>query len=191
MNLLPDKRGFRGIPVGVSSTTYAQRKNGGGGAAALSMRVAPSLANSKSIILVDTAGQSDLLAGMSAAALLAAAEDYWTDLANRHSTIMGGTDRTFHIVVSTVIPIGAIWGMTGAMEAQRLAYNDMLRAIDGLELIPGVFVHINDIASAQAWNPLNVAHYSDQIHPADGAQGVDLYAASLAAVIEPLLQESS
>lgn len=144
--------------VGISGTTYAQRNT---------TRVYRSFSTLQQFtepVLCDIGGQSDLLAGMSAAAILAAMEEY------HNAARAAGALWT---VCATVPPISAAWGATD--NAQRLALNDSIRQ-------SGYWQGVADIAAIpEAQDPLNPVYFSDGLHPTQAL--ADLWADLIEAAI--------
>lgn len=104
--------------------------------------------------MVDIGGSSDLLAGLSASAILGAMENY------HKAAKDAGATKT---VACTVTPIikGSTWGYTEEMESKRQELNLMI-------LNSSVFDEVADIAGiAQAQNPDNSTYFYDGLHPAE------------------------
>lgn len=130
--------------VGISSTTYAAR------AADQQNRSFNRFLGSKTPILIDIGGQSDLLASLTAAQILTAMETYHT------SAKLAGATKT---IACTIPGITAAWGFTGAMETQRLALNSSI-------LSSTVFDEVADLASVpEASDPNDTTYFSDGLHP--------------------------
>lgn len=129
------------------------------------------LGHGKRIVLVDSAGQSDLLNGSTGAQLWADAQAYWASAFTEQKKRLGPADKQFFVIVSTVIPIGPAWGWTGAMEAARVAYNNLLRDHDGARL-SGVAAMPALIASP--WAGFGNAAEFDGVNRLSGTQGVCL-----------------
>lgn len=126
----------------ISGTTYAQR------APTVVSRVDSLARNATRSILIDIGGTSDLLGGMSAAALLATVEAY------ADARRAAGYERVIEL---TVPPTSLI---SGGAETQRQAYNAALLANAN-----GKFDAVVDVAG----HPLlddssDVAYYSDALH---------------------------
>lgn len=139
-SLLP---GMAVFVVGLSGTTYATR------ATSVSSRVYPLLGLGPLTVIHDLGGPSDLLADLTAAQVLAASEGY-ADAARA-----AGAHR---ILTATVTPA---LNYSGAQNAQRVAYNALLRAnangkFDGIVDIDGI---------PQLANPNDAAQYLDGLHP--------------------------
>lgn len=146
------------LDVAVSGTTYAQRKNGGTYDAAT--RVDPYISGTDPTVLIDCAGQSDIIsvanggAGLSGPAVLAAAQSYFQERRT------AGVDL---VIACTVPPIsGAGWAVTGQEEVNRVTYNNLLNAAAGNGIIDGVA----DIAALpHAQDSTNTTYFSDGLHP--------------------------
>src|SRR5690606_17387894 len=141
-------------------TTYAQRTTNA------ATRVDPFVSNAARNVLIDIAGQSDLLNSLTAEQLLVAAESYAAD---RRAA---GFDR---IVVTTVPSMTDAWGWDANMEEQRVAYNDLL-------LNSTAFDAVADIASIpELADPSDTTYFSDGLHPTPA--GADLMAPVIAAAV--------
>lgn len=137
--------------VSVGGTTYAQRE------VTASARVDWRASRFTRAVLLDVGGQSDLLASMSAAAVLTDMETYAT---NRRAA---GFDI---VVTATVPPAGAAW-YTGPQNVQRLALNALIRA-------SSVFDAVADLAlRPELQDPTDTAYFeADELHPNAGGAAV-------------------
>jgi hypothetical protein len=146
------------LDVAVNGTTYAQRKNAG--AYPGSTRVDPYISGTDPTVLIDCAGQSDIISvangglGLTGPALLASATSYFQE---RRAA---GVDL---VIACTVPPIsGGGWAVTGQEEINRVTYNNLLNAAAGNGIIDGVA----DIAALpHAQDATNTTYFSDGLHP--------------------------
>lgn len=130
--------------TGVSGTTYATRVTDQQG------RSFSRFAGAKYPIMHDMGGPSDILASMTAAQVLTAMETYHT------AAKAAGAYKT---IASTMTPMTAAWSYTGAMETQRLALNEGIRAST-------VWDAVSDLASVpESADPANTTYYQDGLHP--------------------------
>ena len=130
--------------VALDGTSYAERW------VSFESRLAPVL-RPGGWVLVDVSGQSDLLDGLTARAL------YDEMLAYHRRALEAGAVAT---VVSTVPAVGPDWpGWTPAVEAERLALNEMLRGSTD-------FAAVADLAALpEASDGRDPRYYTHQIHP--------------------------
>ncbi len=150
--------------VAISGTTYATR------ATTAATRSYATFRNSIDPCLVDIGGQSDLLAGLTAAQILAAMEDYHAD-----ARAVGAT-RTLTCTVPSMT--AAPWNYTAAMETERLALNPLI-------LASTVFTTVADIAALpHAADPADTTYFSDGLHPTAvlAAEMADLIETRLASI---------
>lgn len=141
-----------GSNVGVSATTYAQR------APTAASRVDGLVGNSARTVLIDVAGQSDIYADMSAAAILAAAVAY------KDARLAAGADAYW---IATVPPAAGAFAFTAPEEAVRLAYNDLLR-------VSPEFTGVVDLAvRPELDDATDTTYFVDGLHPtAAGAAAI-------------------
>lgn len=144
--------------VGLSGTTYATR------ATTVTARTDQHVVNAETPVLVDVGGQSDLLADLTAAQLLTAAESY----ANGRRT--AGFDR----IIGCTVPHSTQF--SAGQNTQRLAYNPLL-------LASSAFDTVADLAAVPALQDAsNTTYYSDGLHFT--AAGAALAAAVIVAALE-------
>lgn len=130
--------------VGLPGTTYATRTTD------RASRSFSRFTNSAAPVLIDISGQSDLLAGLTAAQVLAAMEEY------HDAARAAGASRT---IACTVPSMTAAWGYTGPMETQRQALNPLI-------LASGAWDAVADLAAVpEAADPADVTYFSDGLHP--------------------------
>jgi hypothetical protein len=132
------------VAVAVDGTSYAQRNETFDARLAGVLRATPS-------VLVDIGGQSDLVAGLPAAAVYDAMVAY-----HRRARAAGAVLT----VASTVPAIGPPWrDLHPGVEQERLALNEMLRSsVD--------FDAVADLAALpEASDPLDGRYFTEQIHP--------------------------
>lgn len=150
--------------VGISATSYSTR------AGTVASRVDPLLKNAAVVVIVDAGGPTDLgVDSLTAAQTLAASEAY----ADARRSI----NPNVKLIELTVTP-GTTLYVEGTENAERLAYNDLLRAN-----VHGKFDRIADIAAIPGLADPAGVNYSDGLHPS--AAGCDL----MAALIAPLILE--
>jgi hypothetical protein len=150
--------------TGISGTTYAQR------AATVAARTDYHVRNAHTSVLTVISGQSDLLGGMSADSLLATAE------ADASARLAAGFDAVVGVTIPSMIEA---WEWTPDMEAERIAYNDLLMESD-------VFDVVADIASIpELADPADTTYFSDGLHPT--AAGADLMAPVVVEAINSVL----
>lgn len=185
LELLPDKQ-WLGAMVGVNGTLWSQRSAGlvFAGLDPASIRTHPVMRNSERVVLVDNAGQAEVVSSYTAAAAFADATAYWLACRAAHRAFMPSS--RFDVIIPTVVP-GSTFS-DAPRNAQRLAFNNMLRAIHG-QLCPGgdFRVWVVDVDAMQAWNTANPAHYVDGVHPEAGPTGVDLFTRGIADAILALV----
>lgn len=150
---------------GISGTTYPTRSTTD------QDRMHPALVNGAvNTVLVDTGGQSDLLAGSSAATILTNMEAYHTA-----AKAAGAT----HTVMATIPSMTAAWGYTGPMETVRVSLNLLIKA-------SSVWDAVADIAaSPNSANPANTTYFPDGLHPSAPliAEWAPIYAAAINAAV--------
>lgn len=161
LGLLPKHR-YTNVFVAAAATTYAQR------AATAAGRVDSSIPKDRPVILIDVAGQSDIIAAASGggdltgAQALAAAESYWT--ARR----VAGVD---FVIAATVPKMTAAW-LDADGESQRQAYNAGLLTSAGPNAVADI------AALPHAADPADTTYFADGLHP------TSTLAAEFAATIE-------
>lgn len=168
--LLPAEWWPSSYNAAVNGTTYAQRKTGGANSAAT--RLDPHLSGTYQNVIVDIAGQSDLIntagggANLTAATLLAQVEAY---IAERRAA---GAD----VYVACTVPPNYL--TTGGQETERLAYNALL-------LASGAPDAVADIAALpHAQDHSDATYYSDQLHPTSAL--ADEFASTIEAAVDTL-----
>lgn len=148
IGLLPAHRYTFGF-VASAATTYAQR------AATAAGRVDSSIPKDRPTVLIDVAGQSDIIAAgsgggdLTAAQTLTAMESYWT--ARRTA----GVD---YIIPSTVPPMTSAW-LDADGQTQRTTLNPLILASSGANAVSNI------AALANAADPANTTYFSDGLHP--------------------------
>jgi lysophospholipase L1-like esterase len=164
IGLLPAHRYTYGF-VASAATTYAQR------AATAAGRVDSSIPKDRPTVLIDLAGQSDIIAAgsgggdLTAAQTLSAMESYWT--ARRTA----GVD---YIIACTVPHMTSAW-LDADGQTQRTNLNPLILASSGPD-------EVADIAAlAHAADASNTTYFSDGLHP------TATLAAEFAAAIESAL----
>lgn len=150
----------------ISGTTYATRT------ADMAARSFWQFHNAQHAVLIDIGGTSDLLAGLTAAQVLTAMENYAT------AALAAGAGQ---VIASTVPPVSLTgWGWTSGMETQRAALNSLI-------LASSVFDAVADIAAVpESADPDNATYYSDGLHPTAALADlwVPEYTGALAGILE-------
>lgn len=129
--------------VGLSSTTYATR------ATTAATRVDPHFKSFTMNVLLDVGGPSDLLADLTAAQVLSAAESY----ADARRTA-GATK----VVGFTVTPSSSY---SAGQETQRVAYNALLKVSSHFDAI------VDMAALPHAADATNLTYFYDGLHPTE------------------------
>jgi hypothetical protein len=145
--MLPGK--YRVEIVGRSATTYAQR------ALTASARVDHRIPIYDRCILVDLAGQSDIIAAASGGGDLTGAQTYAAMQSYWKARRVAGIDR---IVACTVPKMSSAW-LDADGETQRQALNTLILASTDVDAVA-------DLAGlANAQDPTNTTYFYDGLHP--------------------------
>lgn len=148
----------------VAATTYATR------AGTQASRYGATLNAHRRSTVLDLGGQSDLWADMSAATLYAAALSYWNTLR------AAGAD----FIVPCTIPHALNFQLAPTQNAERLAYNALLRASTDVDDVVDV------AADPRFANPQDTTYFADGLHPTEA--GAQVIAELADAVLRPLLR---